>query len=309
MQAKYSLTDELALQGGLRLDYFDLSESLTFDPRAAIRWQITPDFALKAGWGIYHQYLRLATQPDFTFFDTWMPTDSSVVPARALHYVLSSTTQLPWDLELNVDAYYKTLENISELNTTTTSADNVGEVFYSGNGEAYGAEIFLQKKAGQFVGWVGYGLGWVNARFDSINGGTEFRPKYDRRHDLKIVAQYKISDRWDLGASFTFQSGQSYTGATSRFRTTLPDGSSDYDLVVPSQRYGLRLPPSHQLNFNVNYNTTLFGLDTRLLLDVYNVYSRRDIWFRFYDTEDDITEITDVRLLPILPTIAIEMKF
>lgn len=309
LQGKYSLTEELALQAGLRLDYFDLSESLTLDPRAAIRWQLTPAFAIKGGWGIYHQYLRLATQPDFTFFDTWMPTDSSVVPARAIHYVLSTETNLPGDFELNVDAYYKTLDNISELNTTTTSAENVGEVFYSGEGEAYGAEIFLQKRAGRLVGWVGYGLGWVNARFDSINRGTEFRPKYDRRHDLKIVAQYKISDRWDLGASFTFQSGQSYTGATSRFRTTLPDGTSEYDLVVPSQRYGLRLPPSHQLNFNVNYNTTIFGLDSRLLLDVYNVYSRRDIWFRFYDTDGDVTEVTDVRLLPIIPTIALEVKF
>ena len=92
-------------------------------------------------------------------------------------------------------------------------------------------------------------------------------------------------------------------------RTELPDGTSDYDLIVPSQRYGLRLPPSHQLNFNVNYNTTLFGHTMRLLLDVYNVYSRRDIWFRYYETDGEKTEVTDVRLLPIIPTIAVEVTF
>lgn len=309
LQGNYSLTDLLQMQAGLRIDYFDLSNTVTFDPRGAIRWQMTPEMALKAGVGIYHQYLRLATQPDFSFFDTWMPTDSSVVPAKGVHYVLSSETEPIDGFNLNFDVYYKTLENISELNNTVTNAENVGDVFYSGEGEAYGAEIFLQKKTGRLVGWLGYGLGWVNARFDSVNRGVEFRPKYDRRHDLKVVAQYELNDRWDLGASFTFQSGQSYTGATSRFRTQLPDGSSEYDLIVPSQRYGLRLPPSHQLNLNVNYNTTIFGLESRLLLDIYNVYSRRDIWFRFYETDGETTEVTDVRLLPIIPTLSLEVRF
>ncbi len=309
LQGNYALSDMLSMQAGVRVDYFDLSETVTVDPRAAIRWQMTPDVALKAGWGFYHQYLRLATQPDFTFFDTWMPTDSTVVPAKATHYVLSAETEVADGFDLNVDVYYKELENISELNNLVTNASNVADVFYSGTGEAYGAEVFLQKRAGRLVGWLGYGLGFVNVQFDSVNGGEEYRPKYDRRHDLKVVAQYELTDRWDIGASFTFQSGQSYTGATSRFRTELPDGTAEYDLIVPSQRYGLRLPPSHQLNLNVNYNTTIFGLDSRLLLDIYNVYSRRDIWFRFYDTDGETVEVTDVRLLPILPTIALEVKF
>ena len=308
-QANYSLSDALALQGGVRLDYLNLSDQVTIDPRAAIRWSVTPQFALKAGWGIYHQYLRLATQPDFSFFDTWMPTDSTVPPAHAVHYVLSAETEPVAGFDVNLDLYYKELTNISELNNTVTNASNVADVFHTGNGTAYGAEVFLQKKEGRLVGWLGYGLGWVNAQFDSVNGGKEFRPKYDRRHDLKVVAQYKLTDRWDIGASFTFQSGQSYTGATSRMRTELPDGTGDYDLIVPSQRYGLRLPPSHQLNLNVNYNTTLFGHDMRLLLDVYNVYSRRDIWFRYYETDGEKTEVTDVRLLPIIPTIAMEVTF
>ena len=59
----------------------------------------------------------------------------------------------------------------------------------------------------------------------------------------------------------------------------------------------------------VAYNTTLFGLDTRLLIDVFNVYSRRDIWFRYYDTRGEVAVITDVLLLPILPSVALEVRF
>jgi hypothetical protein len=309
LQGNYQLTDLLSMQAGVHLDYLDLSNTLTVDPRLALRYQAQEDIVLKASVGIFHQYLRLASIPDFSFFDTWLPTDSTVVPSDATHYILGLETE-PFDgYDFNVDLYYKTLHNISELNELATRANTVAEIFFSGDGNAYGAELFLQKKKGDLTGWLGYALGFVNARFDSVNGGREFRPKYDRRHDMKIVGQYRLSDRWEVGASFTFQTGQSYTAATSRFRSRFPGESIGTDLTVPADRYGLRLPPSHQLNINVNYNTTVFDLPARLLIDIFNVYSRRDIWFRYYDTSGDVTTVTDVKLLPIIPTVSFEMKF
>lgn len=309
LQTNYQLTELLAMQLGIRGNYSGLSGIVTYDPRAAIRYQWQEGIAFKAAWGIYHQYLHLASQPDFSFFDTWLPTDSTVEEGRSEQYIFSVETSPFEGYDLNVDGYYKKLYNISEVNQFTTDTKNVSDIFYSGDGEAYGMEIFFQKKSGNLTGWIGYALGWINAQFDSINGGKEFRPKYDRRHDLKIVGQYRINDHWELGASFSFQSGQSYTGVTSRFRTSLPGDEGSSDVTVPAQRYGLRLPPSHQLNINANYSSTLFGLPMRLLIDIYNVYSRRDIWFRYYDASKEVTTVTDVRLLPILPTVALEVKF
>jgi outer membrane receptor protein involved in Fe transport len=186
----------------------------------------------------------------------------------------------------------------------------VNDLFYSGTGKAYGVEFFLQKKMGRFAGWIGYGLGWVYAKFDSINGGNEFRPKYDRRYDLKVVAQYELNDNWTFGATFMFQSGQSYTGALSRFQTEMPGGDNvGYGKVQPSQRYGLRMPPSHQLNVTASYNTTVFSLPFKVTLDIYNVYSRRDILMRTYNVNNENSALEDVRLLPILPTISFELKY
>lgn len=305
----YLITDEISFQAGLRGNYWTTSKHVTVDPRLALRVQVTDGIAIKGAWGIFHQYLRLASNPDFTFFDTWLPTDRTVPPGRSDHYVLAVETQ-PWDgVMFSVDAYYKTLHNINELNQTQTRAREVGSVFYIGAGTAYGVEFFLQQKVGKLTGWVGYALGWVEGRFDSVNFGRPFRPKFDRRHDFKATALYKLNERWDIGATFVFQTGQSYTGATSRYQGTLPGFETGRGIIVPSQRWGLRLPSSHQLNLNVNYNTTLFDLPFTIFLDIYNVYSRRDIWFRFYDLNEQIPEVTDVRLLPILPTISFEIKF
>lgn len=308
-QINYNITELFTLQTGLRWNLWDYSNHSLFDPRIALRYQITDKYAVKASWGIFHQYLRLAGDENFSIFDTWIPTDRTVDPSKAYHYILSFETEPIPDYNLNVDFYYKELENISEVNRTALEGTDVKDIFYSGNGYAYGGEIFLQKKFGKFAGWVGYGLGWVFAKFDSINNGNEFRPKYDRRHDLKVVAQYQIDEKWSIGATFMYQSGQSYTGATSRFQTGLPGDNHGWGKVIPSQRYGLRMPNSHQLNLNASYLTTLFNLPLKINLDIFNVYNRRDILMRIYNTEGDATIVEDVKLLPIIPTFSIEYKF
>ncbi|MFC2130881.1 TonB-dependent receptor domain-containing protein [Bacteroidota bacterium] len=309
LQANYQITELMSLQGGFRLSYWDLSEQLNHDPRLALRYQIFENLAVKASYGIFHQYLKLSGFENFSLFDTWLATDNTVDPSKSTHYIISFETSPIENFNLNFDFYYKDLLNISEQKSISLEAVNVSELFFSGNGEAYGFEVFLQKKTGNFVGWVGYGFGHVTATFDSINGGKEFNPKYDRRHDFKIVGNYRITDSWDIGGSFVFQSGQSYTGASSMFRIILPGQTYGFNTVVPSQKYGLRLPNSHQLNLNASYKFTMFGLPSRAILDIFNVYGRRDILSRTYEYTDEGTKTKDIELLPMIPTVSIEVKF
>lgn len=308
-QFNYQVTDEFSLQSGWRLSYWQFINKLTSDPRFALRYQAMPNLAIKAAWGIYHQNLKLATQPDFSFFDTWLGTDSTLNIGKSQHYILSFETKPAEDYDLNLDVYYKTLENINELNRNSLKIGTGRDALYEGNGESYGIELFLQKRVGKFTGWAGYGFGIINATFDSLNGGKPFHPKYDRRHDFKLVGQYNFNDDWDAGANFTFQSGQPYTGATSQFQSFLPTQSYGSRKVYMSERYGLRLPPSHQLNINGSYKFSIFGYPAKVVLDIYNVYNRRDIWFRFYNTSGSKVEVTDVKLLPIIPTFSLEVKF
>ncbi len=308
-QFSYNFLKKYTLQAGLRANYWTLADIRTYDPRIALRYQFNELLSLKAAWGIYHQNLRLATQPDFSFFDTWMPTDSTLPESKAQHFILSLESKWLENYTITVDAYYKKMTNISELNTTILSAKVARDIFYIGNAESYGVELFVQKRYGKLQGWIGYALGFIEAKFDSINGGRPFRPKYDRRHDFKAVATYFLNDDWELGASFTFQSGQSYTGATSRFESRLPGRDIGRGIIVPSQRYGLRLPATHYLNLSASYNFKMLGMKMKASLDIYNVYNRRDIWFRYYDTRTAVTQVKDVLLLPILPSLSIEARF
>jgi hypothetical protein len=64
-----------------------------------------------------------------------------------------------------------------------------------GEGKAYGLEFFLQKKTGKLSGWIGYTLAWNNRQFSDLNQGKAFPYRYDRRHDISIVAIYELSKK------------------------------------------------------------------------------------------------------------------
>ena len=313
-QTKFNIIDYLSFQGGLRAYFFYLNNNFKFDPRVALRYMLTGNVAVKAAWGIYHQSLRIAGIPNFSIVDAWLPSDTSVDVSKSTHYIFSVETK-PFDgIDINFDVYYKDMKEIGELNQMAMAfglggTEKVTDVLFIGNAYSYGAEIFVQKQMGRLTGWLGYGFGKIHATFDSINSGKTFNPKYDRTHDFKVVTQYKLFDDWEVGGTFTFQSGQPYTGATSRGNVLLPDQLQGASKTNMSDLYALRMPNSHQLNLYLAYSFTMFGKEARAVLDIYNVYNRRDILMRVYNTQQSYTTVEDIRLLPIIPSLSLEVKF
>ena len=70
----------------------------------------------------------------------------------------------------------------------------------------FSAPVFLQKKKGDFSGWIGYTLSWNFRQFDDLNEGNVFPFRYDRRHDISVVGIYKLNDRIYLICSKDFVS-------------------------------------------------------------------------------------------------------
>ena len=81
-----------AITPGLRIDGISSRPELGIDPRITVRYILTPDVTLKASYGIYHQYLKLASNPLFTASDIWLPVDSTQAASRADQYVLGVST-------------------------------------------------------------------------------------------------------------------------------------------------------------------------------------------------------------------------
>lgn len=299
-----------AVTGGLRIDGITSNGDIGIDPRLTARYILNEDVTLKASWGIYHQYLKLASNPLFTAFDIWLPVDSTQGASRADQYVLGIST-VPFEgFTFEVETYYKYMTNLVELKPNIVVGNTLSDIFFVGSGYSYGIEFFLQKQVGDLTGWFGYTLAYNKRTFPDINNGTTFPPVYDRRNDMNLVLTYKLSDRWTIGSTFVYATGQSYSQTTALYNA----GEPDYDgklVTIQGSKNGLRLEPYHRLDLSATYSFSLFSdkRNAEFNLDIYNIYNHRNVWFRRVDTDAQPAVIEDVRLLPILPTFSIQVSF
>ncbi|MDP4219675.1 MAG: TonB-dependent receptor [Bacteroidota bacterium] len=302
--------EKWAISPGLRVDGITTRPELGIDPRITIRYILSPDITLKASYGIYHQYLKLASNPLFSASDIWLPVDPTQAASVADQYVIGVSTA-PWDgFTFDVETYYKNFTNLVELKPNVLGGSSLNDIFFLGNGFSYGIEFFLQKRVGNWTGWLGYTLAYTRRKFPDIDKGAVYPPTYDRRNDLNLVVTYKVNDRWTLGSTFVYATGQAYSQTTALYNAVEPDYSGKL-IPIDGSMNGLRLEPYNRLDVSATYSCSFFSekRNAELNFDIYNVYNHRNVWFRRIDTSVDPAVSEDIRLLPILPTFGFQIKF
>jgi hypothetical protein len=316
LQDQWQFLVDTTVRLGGRSTYFSEGKQLNLEPRLSISHVLTPEVLLKFGAGIYHQYLQLVTTEGFSGGDFWVPLDKTVKPGRAWQTVGALEWEPSQRYQMSIEGYYTGLSDLVVIDNKV-AADTGGnesrseDVFISdGQGYATGVELFLQRRTGALTGWIGYTLGWTRRRFAELNQGHPFPPKYDRRHDLSFVTNYKHG-RWSLGANLIYATGQAFTPAASRYTLRSPATGAilDEDFVLPAKRNSARLLPYHRLDLNINRQFRLVGREAEWFIQIFNVYSRRNEWFVQYNAEKPGTEPEIFKMLPIIPTFGINFKF
>lgn len=284
------------------------------EPRLALRRGLGDAWAVKLGGGIYNQYLQLVTTEGFTAGDFYLPIDESADPGRSWQSVAGVEWRPRPEDRLSLEIYATELENLVEFDNRAP-VDQTGftadDIFVTGGeGYARGVELFYQKTMGETTAWLGYTLGWTERRFAELNDGQWYPPKYDRRHDLTALVTWRAGS-WDLGASFRYATGQAFTPAAARYQLQDPATGQDpvTALVLPAERNSARLAPYHRLDLSASRPIRIFGQPLELVIEVFNVYNRRNEWFVQYNTDEEVTEATMVRMLPIIPSVGVNFAF
>ncbi len=300
------------LRLGGRAAWFSEGSRLHFTPRLSLSRALTEKVRVKFAGGMYRQYLQLITTEGFTGGDSWVPLDDSVEPGRSWQGVAGAEWNPSRTWQFTVEGYYTDLANLVVLDTAVAAdseAGNSEEIFVSGGtGWARGLELFLQRRSGPLTGWVGYTLGWTRRTFAELNQGRAFPPKYDRRHDLSFVVSYQVG-RWRLGSNLVYATGQAFTPASVRYSLREPTTGVVQDYVLPSRRNSARLLPYHRLDASVTRDLTLWGLESEIFLQVFNLYSRRNEWFIQYSTDEAETRAEVIQQLPVVPTLGLNFVF
>lgn len=309
-QDKLTLKDRLILKAGLRATHYSVTNKNYLEPRASLTYLFNDKIKLKAATGKYYQFASRIVREDIQqgSRDFWLLADGERAPvSSAWHFIGGVSYETPTYL-FDVEAYYKDLKGLSEYSTRFRPTGfgpggtlSYEEFFYRGTGIAQGIEWLLQKKAGKLNGWIGYTLGKVRYNFDAF-GSDAFPASHDQTHEFKWVGNYKLSRNLTLGATFIYGTGKPYTAPTGYYEITLLDGRQA-DFFEVSEKNALRFPDYHRFDFSVNYDFKLWEGRVNTGISFFNVYNRKNVWYREYEViEGEIFE-TDVSLLGFTPSL------
>lgn len=313
VQDTYEPTSRWTITGGLRGNFFARGSYLRWAPRLSVEYQPADGVRLQTGYGRYHQFLTLITNELFSGFDTWLTTGQDVPPAYGDQAALGVKFQLPREIDIDVEGYFRTMEELFELDPRLSDVAGLeyNELFHFGEGYAYGSELLLERRRGRLNGHLAYTFGVTRRQYPDINDGDYYPPKYDRTHDVTALLNYDITDHWRLSTVYKWATGQAYTRPTARYRLNNDPFQSQPRPVFVTSLNNRRLPPYHRLDVGVTRMGRFFGFaDYRLQLQVINAYSRRNIWFYLFEFQQGEVERTEVPQIPIpLPNISFSLDF
>jgi hypothetical protein len=322
LEDDYRLTDRLKVNAGLRLNGFLVEQTLypSLEPRLAARYLLTEEWALKAAYARTTQYIHLLTNSGIGLpTDLWVPATAQIAPQRAQQFSLGAARTVRFreeEYELSVETYYKPMRHLIEYREGasflgTTDSDWEDKVT-SGRGWAYGGEFFLQKKTGRTTGWIGYTLAWSQRRFPDLNQGRLFPYKYDRRHDVSVVAMHKFSPTLALSGTWVYGTGNATTLSQGRFLVGEYQGFDDY-----GERNSFRMAAYHRFDLDLSKTKRKRWGEIVNSFSIYNVYSRRNPYYLYFqpgyvDGQGTVRQQPSYRqlsLFPIIPSFSKAFKF
>lgn len=334
LEDNWKLSQQLSANIGIHASLYSVENDTYYaiQPRVSFRYQFLPKWAFKASYSRMTQYLHLLSSSAAGLpTDLWVPATNDARPQEAEQLAVSFSASLDNSnsLEISIEGYYKQMDDLiayKEGSTFFTFTENWEEQIESmGKGEAYGVEIFFQKKKGKTNGWVGYTLSWNNRQFDHINQGISFPYRYDRRHDLSIVVIHEVNEKINLSGSWVFGSGSPITISNAKYSTYFPFienrsqvGNNDFSSVIEfadDGRNSFRMRDYHRLDLGVHLTKQKKWGERTWTFSIYNVYSRRNPFFYFYgNRENPSTGLSEEGLIqfslfPIIPSFSYQIKF
>lgn len=335
---QYEASPRLAISAGLRLTafsalggpyYYDIDPQgnitwlyhrrnnrpvkthVNLEPRISVAWKATDQLSVKAGYSRTSQPIHaLRNQSTSTPFDRYTISTNNIKPEVADQVSLGLFAMTPrQDYDFSVEGYYRQVKNVLDYRDgiSFASAIELERLVLSGDGKGYGVELCARKNKGPLTGWLSYTLAWSKTRIDGINGGRWYDANNDRRHDINLVASYRLNPSWTLNAVWVYNSGQAFTAPSAKYQII------DNYIYYYAERNGYRAPDYHHLDVSATWSKKISGtrMTREWVFSIYNIYNRYNPYLiRFEDSQyGNRTKATQISLFGILPSVSFNLKF
>ena len=332
IKTRLVLGDRVVLEPSFRAHYYASVGALSPEPRLSAKVNVADWFRIKIAGGLYSQNLMAANSDrdvvnlfyGFLSSPTSLPDefDGKTVKnglQRSSHAIMGFEFDAGKNIRINVEGYYIKFNQLTNINRNkifddtpeyASKPDYLKKDFVIENGSSKGLDFTLKYEKGRLYVWLVYSLMYTD-RFDGL---MNYKPIFDRRHNVNAVVSYNFgkAQLWQADVRWNFGSGLPFTQTQGFFeKPPLNNGiNSNYtnangDLgIIYAQLNGGRLPYYHRLDVSLRRK---FMFSERMTLDAVisctNAYNRENIFYF------DRINYKRINQLPILPTLGLAFSF
>jgi len=296
VHSKIKLTDKLLANVGLHAQKLFLnSNSLSWEPRAALKYDLGAKSSISAGFGLHAQMQPVNIYFNQSAMDTATNSNYSLGFTKSQHYVLGYDYQPAKDWRIKIETYYQYLYDVPvDSFSSSYSMLNAGSSFKpdlsvnlqnEGTGKNYGIELTVEK----FFSKGYYGLFTASAYESKYTGsdGVEHNSAFNGRfvYNVLLGKEFKVGSRkvnkFSTDMKLTNSGGRYFTPidleASQRVGNSVLKGD-DYAYTSKYDNY-------FRLDFKVNYllNSKAKRLSHTFSLDIQNVTNHKNVFSQSYD--------------------------
>jgi len=271
-------------------------------PRIALAWSVstTTTFNFKAG--SYNRFADLDTVLEQTGNPNLQSPSSN-------HYVFGLRKELDNEWSINVETYYKTLDDLP-LALSENEPDAAQRYVNETDGESRGIEVMINKNlTDRWYGWISLSY----AESQRTNLRTQQTTDYflDTPVIFNWVMNYQRSPRFNVSSRLNIRSGTAYTPIVGVAENPLFENSV---LPVYGEPYSDRLPIYSRLDLRFKWDLNGWGKESSIILDILNVLNRKNVVERSLDFErvnsvEDEVITEDTVGLGIIPALSYRVRF
>jgi len=233
----------------------------SLEPRLSLRYSMSDASSVKFSYNRISQFINLISNTAvMSPTDVYKLSGPNVPPLICNQFAFGYFQNLKNNAyETSIEIYYKKLDNIVEYRDGAQILLNnsLETDLLNASGYSYGAEFYLKKNTGKLTGWASYtysrSLRHTTSPYvdDQINKNNYYPSSFDKPHNLVVNANYHLTRRWRLAATFNYNTGKPLT---------LPELKYNFDgrqYIYYSERNKYRLSDYHRLDIAITFDETL----------------------------------------------------
>jgi hypothetical protein len=160
--------------------------------------------------------------------------------------------------------------------------DHLETELLTGEGRAYGGEVYIRRLKGKWTGWISYTYSQTEQQVpsqngsESVNGGKWYPSNYNKPHTFHLVLDRKLRRNGAFSLIVSYNSGRPLTAIESSY---LVGGT-----VVPiySERNKYQIPDYFRVDVSFTIGNIIRKIDDSMALSVYNLLGRDNAYSVFY---------------------------